>query len=128
MARATRRSRFGLPDVFLQEQKQREDELTAETVKNGFTFKPVDGILEHEGFKGQEFFKNADEGILDFFKIILLKKEENHTMNDSTKRKPPTINKAHFWPLMGPRTAKSFEQWLSLLASTESLGKLAQQV
>ncbi|CAF2400021.1 unnamed protein product [Rotaria sp. Silwood2] len=100
MARATRRSRFGLPDVFLQEQKQREDELTAETVKNGFTFKPVDGILEHEGFKGQEFFKNADEGILDFFKIILLKKEENHTMNDSTKRKPPTINKAHFWPLM----------------------------
>ncbi|CAF2948839.1 unnamed protein product [Rotaria sp. Silwood2] len=128
MARATRRSRFGLPDVFLQEQKQREDELTAETVKNGFTFKPVDGILEHEGFKGQEFFKNADEGILDFFKIILLKKEENHTMNDSTKRKPPTINKAHFWPLMGPRTAKSFEQWLSLLASTESLGKLAKQV
>ncbi|CAF0940583.1 unnamed protein product [Rotaria sordida] len=128
MARATRRSRFGLPDVFLQEQKQREDELTAETVKNGFTFKPVDGLLEHEGFKGQEFFKNADEGILDFFRIILLKKEENHTMNDSTKRKPPTINKTHFWPLMGPRTAKPFEQWLSLLASTESLGKLAKQV
>ncbi|CAF4050645.1 unnamed protein product, partial [Rotaria magnacalcarata] len=128
MARATRRSRFGLPDVFLQEPKQREDELTAETVKNGFTFKPVDGLLEHEGFKGQEFFKNADEGILEFFRIILLKKEENHTMNDSTKRKPPTINKAHFWPLMGPRTAKTFELWLSLLASTESLGKLAKQV
>ncbi|CAF1122651.1 unnamed protein product [Adineta steineri] len=128
MARTTRRSRFGLPDVFLQEPKQREDELTAETVKNGFTFKPVDGLLEHEGFKGQDFFKNADEGILEFFRIILLKKEENHTMNDSTKRKPPTINKAHFWPLMGPRTAKPFEQWLSLLASTESLGKLAKQV
>jgi len=30
--------------------------------------------------------------------------------------------------LQGPRTAKPFEQWLSLLASTESLGKLAKQV
>ena len=67
MARTTRRTRFGLPDVFLQEPKQREvsilfpgenthtqhcsiffvqDELTAETVKNGFTFKPVEGLSE----------------------------------------------------------------------------------
>jgi hypothetical protein len=67
-------------------------------------------------------------------------------MNDSTKRKPPITNKTNFWPLVvyvllsvnnaiiqahlfqGTRTEKSFEQWLSLLASTEPLGKLSKQV
>ncbi len=33
-----------------------------------------------------------------------------------------------FFFLQGPRTAKSFEQWLTSLASTESLSKLAKQV
>lgn len=33
-----------------------------------------------------------------------------------------------FLYIQGLRTAKLFEQWLSLLASTESLGKLAKQV
>ena len=56
-----------------------------------------------------------------------MKKEENHTINDSTKRKPLTIDKANFWPTMGQRTAKLFEQWLTSLASTEPLSKLIKK-
>jgi hypothetical protein len=41
---------------------------------------------------------------------------------------PSNKQKKYFLFLQGPRTAKPFEQWLSLLASTESLGKLAKQV
>ncbi|CAF0851571.1 unnamed protein product, partial [Didymodactylos carnosus] len=122
MAQPVRKNRPYLPDVYVQEPKQKEDELSTETVKNGFTFKHIDLALEHDGFKD---FKQSEDDILNLFRHILTKKDESNTINDS-RRKFSINTKDNFWPAV--RSLRRFETWMSALASTEPVNKLVKSV
>ncbi|KAG1673141.1 Mediator of RNA polymerase II transcription subunit 12-like protein [Nymphon striatum] len=149
-----KRPRLGPPDIYPQEPKQKEDELTPINVKQGFT--PATQIPDEHGsarnsnitaskalafcfltYVSPELLQAANPFQWDpigvfgqYISSILSKKQELSTFQDSNQlgRKKQQINpKDHFWPVTA-RSQHSIEAWFKDLAGSKPLTYLAKKV
>ncbi|XP_065362312.1 mediator of RNA polymerase II transcription subunit 12 [Calliphora vicina] len=121
--RPLKRTRLGPPDVYPQDAKQREDELTPSNVKHGFATMPP---LADEFGTAHTSNVNASK-VASFFNAILAKKEELMTLQDTMRKKQQINCKDNFWPV-SPRTKGALDAWFKDLAGNKPLLSLAKRV
>nr|XP_022287518.1 mediator of RNA polymerase II transcription subunit 12-like protein isoform X2 [Crassostrea virginica] len=120
--RPLKKPRLGPPDVYPQDTKQKEDELTATSVKHGFNNSPPIGWDEYgsarrENISQEKFGKD--------FISVLNKKTEINTLQDTTKKKQmPT--KDIFWP--AAKNQSAMRAWFKDLAGNKPLSVLGRKV
>uniref|UniRef100_A0A8C6QSS7 Mediator complex subunit 12-like n=1 Tax=Nannospalax galili TaxID=1026970 RepID=A0A8C6QSS7_NANGA len=114
--RPLKRPRLGPPDVYPQDPKQKEDELTAVNVKQGFNNQPA--------FSGDE---HGSARIGAYFSSILAEKLKLNTFQDTGKKKPQVNAKDNYW-LVTPRSQSAIHSWFSDLAGNKPLAILAKKV
>ncbi|XP_034328936.1 mediator of RNA polymerase II transcription subunit 12-like protein isoform X5 [Magallana gigas] len=120
--RPLKKPRLGPPDVYPQDTKQKEDELTATSVKHGFNNSPPIGWDEYgsarrENISQEKFGKD--------FISVLNKKTEINTLQDTTKKKQmPT--KDIFWP--AAKNQGAMRAWFKDLAGNKPLSSLGRKV
>uniref|UniRef100_A0A673C4E1 Mediator complex subunit 12 n=1 Tax=Sphaeramia orbicularis TaxID=375764 RepID=A0A673C4E1_9TELE len=122
--RPLKRPRLGPPDVYPQDPKQKEDELTALNVKQGFNNQPAVSGDEHGSAKNVNF--NSSK-ISSNFSSIIAEKLRYNTFPDTGKRKPQVNQKDNFW-LVTARSQSSINNWFTDLAGTKPLTQLAKKV
>ncbi|XP_067647915.1 mediator of RNA polymerase II transcription subunit 12 isoform X2 [Eurosta solidaginis] len=120
--RPLKRSRLGPPDVYPQEAKQREDELTPTNVKHGFATSPP--LADEFGTAHNSNMTSNKVG--SFFNAILSKKEELMTLQDTVRKKQQINCKDNFWPV-SPRTKGALDAWFKDLAGNKPLLSLAKK-
>ncbi|XP_054085206.1 mediator of RNA polymerase II transcription subunit 12 isoform X1 [Zeugodacus cucurbitae] len=120
--RPLKRARLGPPDVYPQEAKQREDELTPTNVKHGFATTPP---LADEFGTAHNSNMNASK-VGSFINSILSKKEELMTLQDTMRKKQQINCKDNFWPV-SPRTKTALDAWFKDLAGNKPLLSLAKK-
>ncbi|XP_076370100.1 mediator complex subunit kohtalo isoform X2 [Tachypleus tridentatus] len=121
--RPLKRNKLGPPDVYPQDPKQKEDELTAVNVKQGFA---INAPLQDEfGSARNANITAAKFGA--FFSAILAKKQELNTFHDSGRKKQQINPKDNFWPVT-PRSKNAIEAWFKDLAGSKPLTSLAKKV
>ena len=84
------RSSLGPPDVYPQDPNQKEDELSAVHVKQGFTQSHSSLVSEEYGSMISKSVSNepvASSKVLSDLKSIITKKEDSNTLSDSGRRK-----------------------------------------
>nr|CAD7412729.1 unnamed protein product [Timema cristinae] len=122
--RPLKRPRLGPPDVYPQEPKQKEDELTTINVKHGFATMPQ---LTDEFGTARNCNLTAVK-VVEYFNQIMNKKEELNTLIPDTGRKRQQINpKDNFWPATA-RTKNAIEAWFKDLAGSKPLSSLSKKV
>uniref|UniRef100_A0A7N9ANR1 Mediator complex subunit 12 n=1 Tax=Mastacembelus armatus TaxID=205130 RepID=A0A7N9ANR1_9TELE len=121
--RPLKRPRLGPPDVYPQDPKQKEDELTALNVKQGFNNQPAVSGDEHGSAKNVNFNPSK---ISSNFSSIIAEKLRYNTFLDTGKRKPQ-VNQKDFW-LVTARSQSSINNWFTDLAGTKPLTQLAKKV
>ncbi|KAL1427763.1 hypothetical protein MTO96_003109 [Rhipicephalus appendiculatus] len=121
--RHLKKPRLGPPDVYPQDPKQKEDELTAINVKQGFITNPQ--INDEYGSARNANITSAKFGA--FFSAILSKKQELNTIQDSARKKQQVNAKEHFWPVTA-RSKNAIEAWFRDLAGSKPLTSLAKKV
>ncbi|XP_075535912.1 mediator of RNA polymerase II transcription subunit 12-like protein isoform X4 [Dermacentor variabilis] len=121
--RHLKKPRLGPPDVYPQDPKQKEDELTAINVKQGFITNPQ--INDEYGSARNANITSAKFGA--FFSAILSKKQELNTIQDSSRKKQQINTKEHFWPVTA-RSKNAIEAWFRDLAGSKPLTNLAKKV
>ncbi|KAG9351320.1 hypothetical protein JZ751_022567 [Albula glossodonta] len=122
--RPLKRPRLGPPDVYPQDPKQKEDELTALNVKQGFNNQPAVSGDEHGSAKNVNFNPSK---ISSNFSSIIAEKVRCNTFPDTGKRKPQVNQKDNFW-LVTARSQSSINNWFTDLAGTKPLTQLAKKV
>uniref|UniRef100_A0AAR2INR2 Mediator complex subunit Med12 domain-containing protein n=1 Tax=Pygocentrus nattereri TaxID=42514 RepID=A0AAR2INR2_PYGNA len=122
--RPLKRPRLGPPDVYPQDPKQKEDELTALNVKQGFNNQPAVSGDEHGSAKNVNFNPSK---ISSNFSSIIAEKLRCNTFPDTGKRKPQVNQKDNFW-LVTARSQSSINNWFTDLAGTKPLTQLAKKV
>uniref|UniRef100_A0A669CC26 Mediator complex subunit 12 n=1 Tax=Oreochromis niloticus TaxID=8128 RepID=A0A669CC26_ORENI len=122
--RPLKRPRLGPPDVYPQDPKQKEDELTALNVKQGFNNQPAVSGDEHGSAKNVNFNPSK---ISSNFSSIIAEKLRYSTFPDTGKRKPQVNQKDNFW-LVTARSQSSINNWFTDLAGTKPLTQLAKKV
>lgn len=120
--RPLKRPRLGPPDIYPQEAKQKEDELTSTNVKHGFTTSPQ---LSEEFGTARNCNVTASK-VGAYFNAILARKEELMTLPDSGRKKQQVNPKDNFWPVTG-RTKSTLDTWFKDLAGTKPLSSLAKK-
>ncbi|KAJ8310216.1 hypothetical protein KUTeg_012081 [Tegillarca granosa] len=119
--RPLKKPKLGPPDVYPQDPKQKEDELTAASVKHGFNNNPTFG--DEYGSARRENIKQDKFG--SEFIAIMAKKREFNTFQDTSKKKQqPT--KDNFWP--AAKNKNAMEAWFKDLAGNKPLSQLAKKV
>uniref|UniRef100_A0A672S0X0 Mediator of RNA polymerase II transcription subunit 12 n=1 Tax=Sinocyclocheilus grahami TaxID=75366 RepID=A0A672S0X0_SINGR len=122
--RPLKRPRLGPPDVYPQDPKQKEDDLTALNVKQGFNNQPAVSGDEHGSAKNVNFNPSK---ISSNFSSIIAEKLRCNTFPDTGKRKPQVNQKDNFW-LVTARSQSSINNWFTDLAGTKPLTQLAKKV
>uniref|UniRef100_A0A1A8SM95 Mediator of RNA polymerase II transcription, subunit 12 homolog n=1 Tax=Nothobranchius rachovii TaxID=451742 RepID=A0A1A8SM95_9TELE len=122
--RPLKRPRLGPPDVYPQDPKQKEDELTALNVKQGFNNQPAVSGDEHGSARNVNFNPSK---ISSNFSSIIAEKLRYNTFPDTGKRKPQVNQKDNFW-LVTARSQSSINNWFTDLAGTKPLTQLAKKV
>jgi len=93
---------LGQPDVYPQDSKQREDELTEENVKKGFSYQPLpfsSGSIEYGSAKDIMSNVPLSKFAQSFNTILLEKQKQNtYTSQDGNKRKTQSV-KDNFMPV-----------------------------
>ncbi|CAG5131136.1 unnamed protein product, partial [Candidula unifasciata] len=107
--RPIKKSRLGPPDVYPQDPKQKEDELTQQNVKHGFQL----GTL-------------VPDECSTFYNSVLKKKTELNTLQDSKNKKFQLPVKENFWPAACSKS--STEAWFKDLAGSKPLASLSRKV
>uniref|UniRef100_A0A8D9FIE5 Mediator of RNA polymerase II transcription subunit 12-like protein n=1 Tax=Cacopsylla melanoneura TaxID=428564 RepID=A0A8D9FIE5_9HEMI len=120
--RLLKRPRLGPPDVYPQDPKQKEDELTTVNVKHGFSIMPK---LSDEFGTARNCNVTASK-IGSYFNAILNKKEELNTLPDTRTRRQNITPKDNFWPATA-RTKNAVEAWFKDLAGSKSLLMLSKK-
>ncbi|XP_014477352.1 PREDICTED: mediator of RNA polymerase II transcription subunit 12 [Dinoponera quadriceps] len=120
--RPLKRPRLGPPDVYPQEPKQKEDELTSTNVKHGFPTMPQ---LSHEFGTARDSIVTAAK-VGAYFNAILAKKEELATMPDTGRKRQQINPKDNFWPVTA-RTKNGIEAWFKDLSGCKPLVALAKK-
>lgn len=121
--RHLKRPRLGPADVYPQDPKQKEDELTAINVKQGFITNPQ--IADEYGSARNQNITSAKFGA--FSSAILAKKQELNTIQDSGRKRQQVNPKEHFWPVTA-RSKNAIEAWFKDLAGSKPLTSLAKKV
>uniref|UniRef100_A0A8C6XN37 Mediator complex subunit 12 n=1 Tax=Naja naja TaxID=35670 RepID=A0A8C6XN37_NAJNA len=122
--RPLKRPRLGPPDVYPQDPKQKEDELTALNVKQGFNNQPAVSGDEHGSAKNVNF---NPAKISSNFSSIIAEKLRCNTLPDTGRRKPQVNQKDNFWPVTA-RSQSAINNWFNDLAGTKPLTHLAKKV
>uniref|UniRef100_A0A3P9HYA9 Mediator complex subunit 12 n=1 Tax=Oryzias latipes TaxID=8090 RepID=A0A3P9HYA9_ORYLA len=122
--RPLKRPRLGPPDVYPQDPKQKEDELTALNVKQGFNNQPAVSSDEHGSAKNVNF---NPAKISSNFSSIIAEKLRFNSFPDTGKRKPQVNQKDNFW-LVTARSQSSINSWFTDLGGTKPLTQLAKKV
>ncbi|XP_069603385.1 mediator of RNA polymerase II transcription subunit 12 isoform X3 [Ranitomeya imitator] len=122
--RPLKRPRLGPPDVYPQDAKQKEDELTALNVKQGFNNQPAVSGDEHGSAKNVNF---NPAKISSNFSNIMAEKLRCNTLPDTGRKKPQVNQKDNFW-LVTARSQSSINNWFTDLAGTKPLTHLAKKV
>uniref|UniRef100_A0A803TYP2 Mediator complex subunit Med12 domain-containing protein n=1 Tax=Anolis carolinensis TaxID=28377 RepID=A0A803TYP2_ANOCA len=122
--RPLKRSRLGPPDVYPQDPKQKEDELTAVNVKQGFSNQPAFSGDEHGS--ARNIVINPSK-IGAYFSSILAEKLKLNTFQDTGKKKPQVNAKDNYW-LVTARSQSAIHSWFADLAGNRSLTILAKKV
>lgn len=120
--RPLKRPRLGPPDVYPQEPKQKEDELTPNNVKHGFTTSLQ--LSDEHGTARHCNVTAAKVGA--YFNAILAKKEELATMPDTGRKRQQINPKDNFWPVTA-RTKNGIEAWFKDLSGCKPLVSLAKK-
>ncbi|XP_032453194.1 mediator of RNA polymerase II transcription subunit 12 isoform X4 [Nasonia vitripennis] len=120
--RPLKRPRLGPPDVYPQEPKQKEDELTPNNVKHGFTTSLQ--LSDEHGTARNCNVTAAKVGA--YFNAILAKKEELATMPDTGRKRQQINPKDNFWPVTA-RTKIGIEAWFKDLSGCKPLVSLAKK-
>ena len=120
--RPLKRPRLGPPDVYPQEPKQKEDELTSINVKHGFATMPQ--LSDEFGTARHCNVTATKVGV--YFNNILFKKEELATMPDTGRKRQQINPKDNFWPVTA-RTKSGIEAWFKDLAGSKPLVTLAKR-
>ncbi|KAM4772759.1 mediator of RNA polymerase II transcription subunit 12-like protein [Rhinophrynus dorsalis] len=122
--RPLKRPRLGPPDVYPQDPKQKEDELTAVNVKQGFSNQPAFSGDEHGS--ARNIVINPSK-IGAYFSSILAEKLKLNTFQDTGKRKPQINAKDNYW-LVTARSQGAIHSWFTDLAGNKQLNILAKKV
>ncbi|XP_048397889.2 mediator of RNA polymerase II transcription subunit 12-like protein isoform X1 [Stegostoma tigrinum] len=122
--RSLKRPRLGPPDVYPQDPKQKEDELTAVNVKQGFNNQPAFSGDEH-GSARNIVINPAKIGA--YFSSILAEKLKLNTFQDTGKKKPQVNAKDNYW-LVTARSQSAIHIWFTDLAGNKPLTVLAKKV
>ncbi|XP_072935735.1 mediator of RNA polymerase II transcription subunit 12 isoform X2 [Epargyreus clarus] len=120
--RPLKRPRLGPPDVYPQEPRQKEDELTSTNVKQGFSTTPQSS----DEFGTARNFNYSASKIGQFFSGILSKKEELNTLPDCGRKRQQVNPKDNFWPATA-RSKTQIEAWFKDLAGSKPLAQLAKK-
>ncbi|ODN03528.1 Mediator of RNA polymerase II transcription subunit 12-like protein, partial [Orchesella cincta] len=121
--RPLKRPRLGPPDVYPQDPKQREDELTAVNVKQGFSHTPQ---LSDEFGSAKNANISANK-LGAFINGVNSKKSENASLPDTGKKRLQVNTKDHFWHVT-PRMKSTLEVWMNDLAGGKQLAAIAKKV
>uniref|UniRef100_A0A8C8SFF5 Mediator complex subunit 12L n=1 Tax=Pelusios castaneus TaxID=367368 RepID=A0A8C8SFF5_9SAUR len=122
--RPLKRPRLGPPDVYPQDPRQKEDELTAVNVKQGFNNQPAFSGDEHGS--ARNIVINASK-IGAYFSSILAEKLKLNTFQDTGKKKPQVNAKDNYW-LVTARSQSAIHNWFTDLAGNKPLTTLAKKV
>lgn len=120
--RPLKRPRLGPPDVYPQEAKQKEDELTSSNVKHGFEPRP----LHSEEFGTARNCNVTASKVGAYFNAILARREELMTLPDSGRKKQQINPKDNFWPVT-VRSKAMLDVWFKDLAGNKPLISLAKK-
>ncbi|CAH0557477.1 unnamed protein product [Brassicogethes aeneus] len=120
--RPLKKPRIGPPDVYPQEPKQKEDELTSTNVKHGF---PIMTHLSDEFGTARNCNVTASK-VGAYFNAIIAKKEELSMLPDSGRKRQQINPKDNFWPAT-IRTKNHIEAWFKDLAGNKPLMNLAKK-
>ena len=118
--RPLKKPRLGVPDLYPQEIKQKEDELTSANVKHGFNNL---NNLQDEFGSARNYNVTASK-VGAYFNAIMAKKEELMTLTDSGRKKQHV--KDNFWPVT-QRTKQTLDNWFKDLAGNKPLSSLAKK-
>ncbi|XP_049822887.1 mediator of RNA polymerase II transcription subunit 12 isoform X3 [Aethina tumida] len=120
--RPLKKPRIGPPDVYPQEPKQKEDELTSTNVKHGFL------IMTHlsDEFGTARNCNVTASKVGAYFNDIIAKKEELSMLPDSGRKRQQINPKDNFWPAT-IRTKNHIEAWFKDLAGNKPLMNLAKK-
>lgn len=94
--RPLKKARLGPPDVYPQDAKQREDELSAVTLKQGFIYAPV-SLDEYGSVRSSASHVPAGQ-VSAYFASLLTKRQELSVLQDSSKKRTLFSNKDNFFP------------------------------
>ncbi|XP_039245890.1 mediator of RNA polymerase II transcription subunit 12-like protein isoform X2 [Pipra filicauda] len=122
--RPLKRPRLGPPDVYPQDPRQKEDELTAVNVKQGFSNQPTFPGDEHGSARNIAI--NASKIGADFSSILAEKLKLN-TLQDTGKKKPQVNAKDNYW-LVTARSQSAIHSWFTDLAGSKPLTLLGKKV
>ncbi|KAG8221965.1 hypothetical protein J437_LFUL007806 [Ladona fulva] len=120
--RPLKRPRLGPPDVYPQDPKQKEDELTTVNVKHGFSTLPQ--LADEFGTARNSNISASKVGA--YFNAILSKKEELNTLPDTGRKRQQINPKDNFWPATA-RTKNAIEAWFKDLAGSKPLSSLSKK-
>ncbi|CAL1546445.1 unnamed protein product [Lymnaea stagnalis] len=117
-----KKSRLGPPDVYPQDPKQKEDELTQNNVKHGFQL----GSVVSDECAPSKDIEITLEKCSTFYNSVLKKKNELNTLQDSKNKKFQLPVKENFWPAACSKS--STEAWFKDLAGSKPLASLSRKV
>lgn len=117
-----KRPRLGIPDIYPQQEKQKEDELTQMNVKHGFS----NSLSFAEEFGSARNSNISASKVGAYFNSILAKKEELMILPDSGRKKQQINPKDNFWPVSG-RNKATLDNWFKDLAGNKPLASLAKK-
>lgn len=121
--RPLKRPKLGPPDVYPQDAKQKEDELTALNVKQGFISMYLNNTEE---FGTARNCNVTASKVGAYFNAILARREELMTLPDSGRKKQQINPKDNFWPVT-VRSRATLDIWFKDLAGNKPLQSLSKK-
>lgn len=118
--------KLGPPDIYPQDPKQKEDELTSMNVKQGYTSAPL--ISGPNNFDEFGTAKNADISASGcYISALLNEKHRINTLKDTQKKKQ-LVNTKEIW-YVHAKTKHAVDNWFRDLANgTKSMGFLGKKI
>ncbi|XP_054168464.1 mediator of RNA polymerase II transcription subunit 12-like protein isoform X2 [Oppia nitens] len=122
--RPLKRAKLGPPDFYPQDPKQKEDELTAVNVKQGFSNNS--SITEEYGSARNTNITPNKFG--SYFSALLAKKLEINTLPECSRKRQQINVKDNIW-FVTSKSKNAVDQWFKDLASnTKTLSQLSRKV
>ena len=124
--RPLKKTKLGPPDIYPQDPKQKEDELTSVNVKQGYASTPL-----VSGPNALDEFGTAKNANIDafgvYFSALLSEKHRINTIKDTQKKKQ-IVNTKEIW-YVHAKTKNAVDNWFRDLSNgTKPLGHLAKRI